>query len=59
MKTERKIVDELALLNEGEIEEVQCFVSALIEAKQKKKREESNGVDGNVRKRRLQASDIT
>jgi len=55
VKTERKRVDELALLDEGEIEEVQRFVSALIEAKQKKnEREEGNGVDGNERRRRLQ-----
>jgi len=33
LKEERKRVDEFAMLDEGDIEEVQRFVSALIEGK--------------------------
>ena len=48
VKAEKKRVDELAILDEGEIQEVQSFVSALIESK-KKKLEINN--DGRRRKR--------
>jgi len=61
VKEERKRVDEIALLDEGEIEEVQRFVSALIESKQNRREEEDNGgVGDNARRRRmrLQVSDI-
>ena len=60
MKEERKRVDEIALLDEGEIDEVQRFVSALIESKQNRREEEvDNGVGDNARRRRrLQVSDI-
>jgi len=61
VKEERKRVDEIALLDEGEIEEVQRFVSALIESKQNRQEEEDNsGVGDNARRRRmrLQVSDI-
>lgn len=44
LKEERKRVEEFAILDEGEINEVQGFVSALIESK-KKKLDEDNGVD--------------
>ena len=58
MKEERKRADEIALLDEGEIDEVQCFVNALIESRQNR-REEENGVADNARKRkRMQVSDI-
>ena len=40
VKEERKRVDEIALLDEGEIDEVQRFVSALIESKQNRPEEE-------------------
>ena len=40
VKEERKRVDEIALLDEGEIDEVQSFVSALIESKQNRREEE-------------------
>jgi len=40
VKEERKRVDEIALLDEGEIDEVQRFVSALIESKQNRREEE-------------------
>lgn len=62
MKEERKRVDEIALLDEGEIDEVQRFVSALIESKQHRREEgeEDNGIADNARrlKRRLQVSEI-
>ena len=64
VKEERKRVDEIALLDEGEIEEVQRFVSALIESKQNRREEEeeedNGGVGDNARRRRmrLQVSDI-
>jgi len=62
VKEERKRVDEIALLDEGEIEEVQRFVSALIESKQNRREEEedNDGVGDNARRRRmrLQVSDI-
>jgi len=59
VKEEKKRVDEIALLDEGEIEEVQCFVSALIESKQNRREDEDNGADDNARRRRrLQVSDI-
>ena len=63
MKEERKRVDEIALLDEGEIDEVQRFVSALIESKQNRREEEeedNGGVGDNARRRRmrLQVSDI-
>ena len=62
VKEERKRVDEIALLDEGEIAEVQRFVSALIESKQNRREEEEeddNGVGDNARRRRrLQVSDI-
>ena len=58
MKEERKRADEIALLDEGEIDEVQCFVNALIESRQNR-REEENGVADNARRRkRLLVSDI-
>jgi len=60
VKEERKRVDEIALLDEGEIEEVQRFVSALIESKQNRREEDNDGVGDNARRRRmrLQVSDI-
>ena len=61
MKEERKRVDEIELLDEGEIDEVQRFVSALIESKQNRREEEEedNDVGDNARmRRRLQVSDI-
>ena len=62
VKEERKRVDEIALLDEGEIDGVQRFVSALIESKQNRREEEDNGVVGDNarrrRRRRLQVSDI-
>jgi len=61
VKAERRRVDALAVLDEGDIEEIQGFVSALIESKQDQ-REEQNGVAGDDRAiraaRRLQVSDI-
>jgi len=36
VKGEKKRVDELAILDEGEIQEVQNFVSALIDSKKNK-----------------------
>ena len=51
MKAEKKRVDELAILDEGEIQEVQNFVSALIDSK-KNKLEVYNDIDNNVRRRR-------
>ena len=51
MKEERKRVDELAMLDEGEIIEVQGYVSALIESK-KEKSEVNNGVGDNARRRK-------
>jgi len=59
VKEERKRVDDIALLDEGEIEEVQSFVSTLIEGKKNRREEKDNGVGSNTRKRRsLQVSDI-
>jgi len=60
VKEERKRVDEIALLDEGEIDEVQRFVTALIESKQNRREEEDNDVGDNARRRRmrLQVSDI-
>ena len=69
VKEERKRVDEIALLDEGEIEEVQRLVSALIVSKQNRPEDEEeveaddNGVGDNARRRmrrtrRLQVSDI-
>jgi len=62
VKEERKRIDEIALLDEGEIEEVQHFVSALIESKQNRRKEEEDNDDvgDNARRRRmrLQVSDI-
>ena len=60
VKEERKRVDEIALLDEGEIAEVQRFVSALIESKQNRREEEDNGIADNARRlrRRLQVSEI-
>jgi len=55
VKAEKKRVDELAILDEGEIQEVQSFVSALIDSKKNKLEVEGdNGVedDNNVRRRR-------
>jgi len=56
VKGEKKRVDELAILDEGEIQEVQSFVSALIESKKNKREMEiDNGVEGDdedVRRRR-------
>jgi len=61
VKAERRRVDALAVLDEGDIEEIQGFVSALIASKQNQ-REEQNGVAGDDRAiravRRLQVSDI-
>ena len=59
VKAERRRVDALAVLDEGDIEEIQGFVSALIASKQNQ-REEGNGVgDRGIRAtRRLQVSDI-
>ena len=59
VKEERRRVDALAVLGEGDIEEIQGFVSALIASKQNQ-REEGNGVgDRGIRAtRRLQVSDI-
>lgn len=45
------------MLNKGEMDEVQRFVSTLIESKQSK-RVEDNGVGDNMKKRGLQVSDI-
>ena len=70
VKEERKRVDEIALLDEGEIEEVQRLVSALIVSKQNRPEDEEeevevddNGVGNNARRRmrrtrRLRVSDI-
>ena len=59
MKEERKRVDDIGLLDEGEIDEMQRFVSALIESKKNRREEEDNGVGDNARtRRRLQVSDI-
>jgi hypothetical protein len=69
VKEERKRVDEIALLDEGEIEEVQRLVSALIVSKQNRPEDEEeveaddNGVGDNARRRmrrtrRLRVSDI-
>jgi hypothetical protein len=61
VKEERKRVDEIALLDEGEIEEVQRFLSTLIESKQnRREEEEDNGAGDNARRgrRKLQVSDI-
>ena len=55
VKAEKKRVDELAILDEGEIQEVQSFVSALIESKKKKlEMEVDNGVedDNDARRRK-------
>jgi len=58
VKEERKRVDDIGLLDEGEIDEMQRFVSALIESRQNR-REEENGVADNARRRkRLLVSDI-
>ena len=62
VKAERRRVDALAVLDEGDIEEIQGFVSALIASKQNQREGEQNGVAGDDRAiraaRRLQVSDI-